>query len=159
MTVASPAVVTLSSHGLTENDSIQFTTTGALPTGLLPSVTYYVIAAGLTSSEFELSLTLGGVAINTTGTQSGVHTLYKTTPVAVGVNDTKMLTQDENNAAAGAGGSPSSSNLYETQYDTSNGSTKTATTISFAAGTKTIADSGNGFVTANFRQGTQVTVA
>lgn len=70
-----------------------------------------------------------------------------------------MLTQDENNAAAGAGGSPSSSNLYETQYDTSNGSTKTATTISFAAGTKTISDSGNGFVTANFRQGTQVTVA
>jgi hypothetical protein len=62
-------------------------------------------------------------------------------------------------AQSGAGGTPSASNLFETQYDTSNGATKTATTISFAAGTKTIADSGNGFVTANFRQGTQVTVA
>ena len=69
-----------------------------------------------------------------------------------------MLTQDENNAAAGASGSPSSSNLFETQNDTSNASTKTATTISFAAGSKTISDSGNGFVTANFRQGTSITI-
>lgn len=45
MTIASPCVVTFTSHGLTLNDSIQFTTTGALPTGLLPSTTYYVISA------------------------------------------------------------------------------------------------------------------
>ncbi len=159
VTIASPAVLTLASHGLTANDSVQFTTDGALPTGLLPSTTYYVIAAGLTSSEFRVSATYAGTAVNTTGSQSGTHTLFKTTPVAVGVNDPKMLTQNENNAAAGAGGSPSSSNLYETQNDTSNGSTKTATTISFAAGTKTISDSGNGFVTANFLQGTSITIA
>lgn len=158
VTIASPAVFTFTSHGLTENDSVQFTTTGALPTGLVASTTYYVIAAGLTANTFRVSATYGGSAVNTTGSQSGVHTLFKTTPVAVGVNDTKMLTQDENNAAVGAGGSPSSTNLFETQYDTSNGSTKTATTISFAAGTKTIADSGNGFVTAGFKQGTQITV-
>jgi len=49
-------------------------------------------------------------------------------------------------------------NLFESQYDTSNGSTKTATTISFTSGTKTIADSGNGLVTAGFKQGTQITI-
>lgn len=59
VTIASPAVFTLANHGLTENDSVQFTTTGALPTGLTAGVTYYVIAAGLTSSEFRVSATYG----------------------------------------------------------------------------------------------------
>lgn len=64
---ATPAVVTIASHGLTLNDTVIFTTTGALPTGLLPSTTYYVISAGLTSGAFQVSATLGGTAINTTG--------------------------------------------------------------------------------------------
>lgn len=64
---ATPAVVTIASHGLTLNDTVIFTTTGALPTGLLPSTTYYVISAGLTGGAFEVAATLGGTAINTTG--------------------------------------------------------------------------------------------
>lgn len=81
------------------------------------------------------------------------------TDVAPAWTPTALITDNPKyDALAGAGGSPSSSNLYETQYDTSNGSTKTATTISFAAGTKTISDSGNWFVTAGFKQGTQITI-
>lgn len=81
MTIATPCVVSFTAHGLVAGDQVQFTTTGALPTGILASTTYYVIAAGLGADTFEISLTAGGSAINTSGSQSGVHTLYKTTNV------------------------------------------------------------------------------
>jgi hypothetical protein len=68
ITIASPAVVT-TSVDLTNGTALQLTTTGALPTGLLPGVTYYVINS--TGSTFNLSLTAGGTAINTSGSQSG----------------------------------------------------------------------------------------
>jgi hypothetical protein len=44
-----------------------------LPTGLLPGVTYYT--KYLTAATFNLAATSGGVAINTSGTQSGVHSI------------------------------------------------------------------------------------
>jgi len=72
MTIASPCVVTCG-LGLTEGTPITLSTTGALPTGLLPGVTYYV--KYLTTSTFNLSLTSGGAAINTSGTQSGVQSI------------------------------------------------------------------------------------
>lgn len=81
VTIASPAVFTLNGHGLVAGDTIRLTTTGALPTGLLPNTTYYVIAAGLGANSFEVSLTSGGAAVNTSGSQSGVHTLIKVTNV------------------------------------------------------------------------------
>lgn len=90
MTIASPCVVTLNSHALTANDTIRFTTTGALPTGLVVGTTYYVISTGLTANTFQLASTLGGSAINTSGSQSGTHTLYRTTPYAVNDQDTRL---------------------------------------------------------------------
>lgn len=77
MTIASPAVISETSHGLSANDTVTFTTTGALPTGISPSTVYYVIAAGLTSNAYEISATLGGAAINTSGTQSGIQTAQR----------------------------------------------------------------------------------
>lgn len=74
MTVATPAVVTWTAHGKQVGAPVVFTTTGALPTGVTAGTTYYVIAAGLAANAFEFSATQGGSAINTTGTQSGVHT-------------------------------------------------------------------------------------
>ncbi len=73
MTIASPAVVSLTAHGLTTNDPVVFTTTGALPTGIAAGTVYYVIAAGLTANAFEVSTSLGGSAVNTSGSQSGTH--------------------------------------------------------------------------------------
>ena len=83
LTIASPCVVSLVSHGLLANDTIRFTTTGALPTGLVVGTTYYVLSTGLTGNTFQLASTSGGTAIVTTGTQSGTHTLYRTTPYAI----------------------------------------------------------------------------
>lgn len=76
VTIASPGVFTATGHGYVAGDAVSLSTTGALPTGLTVNTTYYVIATGLTANDFQLSATLGGAAINTTGSQSGTHTLY-----------------------------------------------------------------------------------
>lgn len=81
MTIATPCVVSINAHGLAVGETISFTTTGALPTGLVAGTTYYVIAAGFGANSFRLSATDAGAAINTTGTQSGVHTLYRRTNI------------------------------------------------------------------------------
>jgi microcystin-dependent protein len=83
VSIATPAVVSFVAHGLVEGDSIKLTTTGALPTGLTAGNTYFVMATGLTVNEFQVSATLGGAAIDTSGTQSGTHTLTRWTPVAL----------------------------------------------------------------------------
>lgn len=74
MTIASPSVITWTAHGLLANTPVIFATSGALPTGFVAGTTYYVISTGLTANEFQLSATQGGTAINTSGSQSGVHT-------------------------------------------------------------------------------------
>jgi hypothetical protein len=72
MTIAPPCVVTCS-LGLVDKTPITLSTTGWLPTGLLPGVTYYV--KYLTATTFNLSATSGGAAITTTGTQSGTQSI------------------------------------------------------------------------------------
>ena len=79
VTIASPGVFSDTAHGLVENDTVVFATTGALPTGLTVGTTYYVIAAGLTADAFEVSTSQGGAAVNTSGSQSGVHSMLCTT--------------------------------------------------------------------------------
>lgn len=74
ITIAAPGVVTWNGHGRSVHDPIKWQTTGALPTGLVVGTTYYVATTGLTTNTFQLAATPGGVAINTTGAQAGVHT-------------------------------------------------------------------------------------
>ena len=81
---ASPAVVTRAAHGLAIGDRVTFRTSGGLPLPLHPTDSfdgvreyYYVISAGFTSGSFQISLTRGGAAINTTTAGSGTHTLFK----------------------------------------------------------------------------------
>lgn len=73
VTIASPGVVTLNSHGFVANDVVILQTTGALPTGLSVNTRYFV--RNPTTNTFELSTTSGGSSINTSGSQSGTHTL------------------------------------------------------------------------------------
>lgn len=73
MTLASPGVVTQTDHGLQANAQWTPTTTGALPTGLTAGTTYYVKTVSDVNT-FTVSATQGGAAINTSGSQSGVHT-------------------------------------------------------------------------------------
>jgi hypothetical protein len=75
VTIATPGVVTLSSHGFISGDQIVFSTTGALPTGIVAGTVYFV--KNPTTNTFEFSATSGGVSISTSGSQSGVHSLSR----------------------------------------------------------------------------------
>lgn len=75
MTIATPAVVSKTGHGYVASDKIMFRTTGALPTGVTAGTVYFVSATDLTADTFKFSATDGGAVINTSGTQSGTHTL------------------------------------------------------------------------------------
>jgi hypothetical protein len=70
ISIASPAVVTLG-YALDNGTAVTLTTTGYLPTGLVPGTVYYVINASGTTCN--LSATYNGSAINTSGTQTGTQ--------------------------------------------------------------------------------------
>jgi hypothetical protein len=72
LTIASPCVVTLAIPPA-NGAAVRLSTTGALPTGLTAGVTYYIINA--TAYSCNLATTIGGAAINTTGSQSGTITM------------------------------------------------------------------------------------
>ncbi len=77
VTIASPCIVTSSNHGLKTGDAIKITTTGVLPTGLMSDTVYYIIY--IDENTFYLALTflnsLMNIKINTSGSQSGIHSL------------------------------------------------------------------------------------
>jgi hypothetical protein len=76
MTIASPGVVSWTGHGLVTGNRLQLTTTGALPTGLTASTTYWVVYVDANSFSLATSLAnaAAGTKINTSGSQSGTHT-------------------------------------------------------------------------------------
>ena len=76
ITNATPAVCTLvtsTTTPLLEGTAIMFQTTGALPAPLVTYTVYYV--KYLTANTFNLALTNGGAAIDTTTAGSGTHSL------------------------------------------------------------------------------------
>lgn len=85
ITIASPGVATLTSHGLATGDGVYLTTTGALPTGLTANTRYWVIKVDANTFRLATSLAnaLAGTAINTSGSQSGTHTA-RLAPAGVG---------------------------------------------------------------------------
>jgi hypothetical protein len=72
ISIASPAVVTATVN-VPNGTAIQFNTTGALPTGLIPGQTYYAINS--TGTTFNVASTATGSAINTSGSQSGIQSI------------------------------------------------------------------------------------
>lgn len=81
VTIASPGVVS-TSISLVNGTVISLETDGALPTGLKVGVPYYVVSS--TGTSFSLATTVGGAAINTSGSQSGTHRI---SPRAVALAD------------------------------------------------------------------------
>jgi len=74
ISVADPAVVTWSAHGLEAGQPVVFTSTGSLPAGLTAGTVYYVVATGLTANSFSVASTPDGAAIATTAAGTGTHT-------------------------------------------------------------------------------------
>ncbi len=80
MTIATPCVVTWGDASYVDGTAIVFSTNGALPTGLTVGTTYYI--KNRSGTTFNLTATFGGpTLIDTTGTQSGTHTLRTTSTV------------------------------------------------------------------------------
>jgi len=77
ITIATPGVITKTAHKFGVDSQVVFSTTGALPTGIVAGTTYYVISTVLATDSFQISATKGGSAIATSGSQSGVHTVQK----------------------------------------------------------------------------------
>lgn len=72
--IASPCVMTLTGHNLAVGQIVTPYTTGVLPTGLTAATAVYVKSV-VDANNVTLSATVGGAAINTSGTQSGTHTI------------------------------------------------------------------------------------
>lgn len=103
MTSASPAVFTLAGHNLKTADAVYLTTTGALYTGLAANTLYYVIK--IDANTFNLADTraharAGTNKINTSGSQSGTHTLTFC-PFGLGDGSTTFNVPDMRHAVAG----------------------------------------------------------
>ena len=73
-TFTNASAVVTATNSFAAGDIVMFTTTGTLPTNFSPYVSYYVIATGLSGSQFEVSATLGGGAITAGSAGSGTHT-------------------------------------------------------------------------------------
>jgi hypothetical protein len=72
ITIADPAVVSVTTHGWLAGQRIQFSTSGQLPEPLVPGTDYYLVPT-VTTGAFSIAHEAGGTAIETTGSQSGVH--------------------------------------------------------------------------------------
>jgi len=73
MTIASPCVVTHSFHGRIANNPVKFSTTGTLPTGITAGTIYFLVPVN--NSTYQIAATPGGASINTSGSQSGTHSV------------------------------------------------------------------------------------
>ncbi len=163
MTIATPGVFTLNSHGMTNGAKFYLTTTGALPTGLSASTTYY--ASNVATNTFNASTTLAnakaGTYIATSGSQSGVHSIFMGGLVLTsGVKGT--ITNDS--ATAGYVGERIFSNVASGSAIAmaASGSDKTLTSITLTAGQWLVsavvyAVNGGSTVYTNLEAGTSLT--
>jgi hypothetical protein len=101
ISIASPAVITKVAHGLNDLDEVFFDTTGALPTGITKkTVRYYV--RNKTADTFNISTTPTGSLVNTSGSQSGTHTIWAV-KVSQSYTWDEILTRTVNNDSAYVG--------------------------------------------------------
>jgi len=85
ITIASPAVITTTTaHGLKSGCGVVFGGAGTLPTGITAGTNYFVLAAGLTATSFQISATTGGAAVNTSGSFAAPITALPSYPGSFG---------------------------------------------------------------------------
>jgi hypothetical protein len=70
---------------LADGTTLQLFTTSAAPAGLSTGVTYYVVNSDTPIASCKLSLTLGGAAIDITGTGTGTQTFALTTGITASI--------------------------------------------------------------------------
>ena len=114
--------------------------------GLTPGAVQY-----FSDTDGEFSESAGTVEVTAGQAHSATKILFQP-------SFNQQITENEQDALVGTSGTPSATNKFETKNDTTSGSSIIATTIAFVASTKTITDSGNGFVTAGFLVGESIII-
>jgi hypothetical protein len=99
ISIAAPAVITKIDHGLSINQKVVFSTTGTLPSGITAGTPFFIISAGFTPNSFQVSATMSGAAVTTTGVQAGVHTATATFDLALQDNAGTRVARGANAAA------------------------------------------------------------
>ena len=92
ISIAAPGVITLpTGFSFPNGTTISFTSTGALPTGLTVGTVYFVVNS--TGGTFNVSTTIGGTPITTSGGQSGTQRISQRgiNLAAVGDTDTPIF--------------------------------------------------------------------
>lgn len=112
ITIASPAVVTHTGHGMPDGNMVAYTTTGTLPTGIVATTAYY--AKYIDDNTYNLAATRGGASINTSGSQAGVHTGKELT----GIIDEENLSIQDGSQAFNLSNVPLAVNVYLTNIVT-----------------------------------------
>jgi hypothetical protein len=87
--IASPGIASFPSsnpgYNLAIGDQVMFLNNGdTLPTGLAFNTTYFIVATLTVGTSFELAATVGGAAINFTGSTSGTHVMLVMKPISSG---------------------------------------------------------------------------
>jgi hypothetical protein len=135
LTNTNPAVVTFASHNLLANNPIYFETTGTMPTGLSANTLYFVKTV-LSANTFTVSATLGGAAVNTSSTYTGVITAFVPS----------YITMANSNFSASSGTDTSTGEIrysvtsYIYQHETSNNADGADISSSFITGYSALAD-------------------
>lgn len=81
---ATDLLSTAAPHGLVADARVgDFASTTTLPGGLSAVPVYFVLAAGLTTTDFKVSLTSGGTPIDITSTGTGTHSFVRILPDVV----------------------------------------------------------------------------
>ena len=84
--------ITITDHGFENDDILQFESTGTLPAPLAALTPYYVV--GKTANTFQVSLTLGGGAIDLTTGGTGTHTARNYSEVAYSISGSPVTPDD-----------------------------------------------------------------
>lgn len=74
--VGSDVITVASPHFQIADEVVQFTTTGTLPSPLIPFHNYRVLSSGLTATQLQISETVGGAVIDITDAGTGVHSFW-----------------------------------------------------------------------------------
>jgi hypothetical protein len=139
VTIATPAVVSWTAHGLVEGDPVVFTTSGALPTGITAGTVYFV-GRSPGANSFNISTTVANAAagtfVATSGSQSGTHTATNgTRQRGTGAGTTELQLKNgiwtnknsitlKNGAGAGTSGiAANTATFLGSAYMTANGQT------------------------------------
>lgn len=116
ISLANPAVISLSNHYNLPDSRIVLSTSGSLPSPLVANTPYYVVATGWTANSFSVSLTKRGTPISTLGSsQNGTHylqhyglnTLAKKGSIVVNMTRNTKIRPPEGTLYGSATGGPS----------------------------------------------------